>query len=113
MRYADWDYYTTVYRGAEIATEAEFDRLSQRATDYINAVTAGEASLAPAGPAVKNATCAVAEAWQANEQGGGLLSQSVGAWSKTYIGSKRTDGARLSEAAGLYIGDMIARARWA
>ena len=43
MRYADWDYYTTVYRGAEMQPKAEFDRLSQRATEYINAVTAGEA----------------------------------------------------------------------
>ena len=30
------------------------------------------------------ATCAVAEAWQRNEEGGEIVSQSVGSWSRTY-----------------------------
>lgn len=112
MPYADFEYYTVAYRGSSI-TESEFERLILRASSYIDRITAGRASSTlPADP-VKMAACAVAEAWQTNEQGGEMVSQSVGAWSRSYArGKPKSAEARLFDAAALYLSDLIAAARW-
>ena len=111
--YADYTYYTGTYKGNVIVSEAEFDRLILRASEYIDRITGGRASsYSPAEP-VKMASCAVAEAWQTNEQGGDLVSQSVGSWSRTYASkTPKSDELRLYEAAEMYLSRTGLLSRW-
>ena len=111
MAYADYAYYTGTYKGNAIAEE-EFDRLITRASSYIDRVTAGGASSSPSAEPVKMAACAVAEAWQVNEQGGELTSQSVGSWSRTFATKVKTPEARLYEAAAMYLEGTGLISRW-
>lgn len=100
--YADYTFYTEDWFGTEIA-EADFPRLSSRASDFIDYYTrnkaAGvtdEATLT----ALAKACCAIAEAIQADEQVkalaakatasalassvGEIKSETVGSWSQSY-----------------------------
>lgn len=100
--YADYTFYTDEFFGTAIE-EADFPRLSSRASDFIDYYTrnkaAGvtdEATLT----ALAKACCAIAEAIQADEQvkalaakatasalassGGEIRSETVGSWSQTY-----------------------------
>ncbi|QIB68262.1 hypothetical protein Ami103574_02560 [Aminipila butyrica] len=97
----DYEFYTDVYFGNQI-TKADFPRLIARASAYLD----GICNLQSAPPeSAKMALCAVAEAWQTNEQGGDVVSQSVGSWSKSYAQKKiKTDDVRLTDAAKLYLG---------
>lgn len=111
MPYADWVFYKETYAGNVIA-EQDFHRLMQRASSYIDRITDGRAaSYSPAEP-VKMATCAVAEAWQVNEQGGDLVSQSVGSWTRTYTKQAKSDEARLYAAAEMYLANTGLLSRW-
>ncbi len=97
----DYKFYTEMYYGNQI-TEADFPRLIARSAAYLSNMCSLQN--AP-DEAVKMALCAVAEAWQTNEQGGDIVSQSVGNWSKSYAQKKvKTDEQRLSDAAKLYLG---------
>ncbi len=102
----DYTFYTETYYGNQI-TEADFPRLISRASAYLNSIcdidnTSEETA--------KMALCAVAEAWQTNEQGGDVVSQSVGSWSKSYAEKKsKTDEQRLNDAAKLYLGNISVR----
>ncbi|WP_312093461.1 hypothetical protein [Aminipila sp.] len=97
----DYAFYTDVYYGNQI-TEADFPRFIARASAYLNGIC--NLDNAPE-ESVKMALCAVAEAWQTNEQGGDVVSQSVGSWSKSYAQKKvKTDDTRLTDAAKLYLG---------
>ena len=96
----DYDFYIEVYYGNQI-TEADFPRLISRASAYLNGICSLENIPEET---VKNTMCAVAEAWQVNEQGGDIVSQSVGSWSKSFAEKKsKTDEQRLNDAAMLYI----------
>jgi hypothetical protein len=109
--YADYAYYTGVYKGSAIA-ESEFDRLILRASSYIDRLTSGRAaSYSPADP-VKMAACAVAEAWQVNESGGDLQSQSVGSWSRSYATKVKSADMRLYDAAAMYLDGTGLIRRW-
>lgn len=111
MAYADWAYYNTTYAG-NVISEQDFPRLMQRASSYIDRITGGRAaSYSPADP-VKMATCAVAEVWYNNEQGGEVVSQSVGSWSKTYARKVKSDEARLYDAAVMYLANTGLLSRW-
>lgn len=105
----DYTYYTDAYHGNQIL-EADFPRLIHRAGAYLS----GMACTAPPDSEVyKMAACAVAEAWQVNEQGGDLTGQSVGSWSKSYAQKRpKSDGQRLLEAAQLYLGPCVGAVRW-
>lgn len=98
MAYADYTYYTTVYLGTAIK-EADFPRLSLRASSFLDYYTHGRAAQNPDLDALKMACCAVAEQYQyidtaqalaqkslsaSLESDGELQSQTVGSWSKTY-----------------------------
>ena len=111
MAYADYQFYTEQFLGKAIS-EADFARLTNRATSYIAKATRGRSITDPVLFSVKMATCAVAEAWQINEQGGDVTSQSVGPWSKTFARKPKTDEERLLEAAQLYIPEMVKAVRW-
>lgn len=99
-----YTFYTDEYLGNQIA-EADFIRLSARAESYINSLGCNLLSVLP--NTLDKTICAVAEAWQVNEQGGDVVSQSVGSWSKAYAQKKaKTDSQRLQEAVQLYLGDI-------
>lgn len=101
----DYAFYTNIYYGNQIF-ETDFPRLITRASTYIsrlNCTTTDET-------AKKMAACAVAEAWQTNDQGGDIVSQTVGSWSKAFATKKTiSDDQRLLAAAQLYLGSC---ARW-
>lgn len=111
MAYATYEFYTTTYLGNAIASNA-FDRLVLRASSYIDRITDGRASTYSPVGTVSMAACAVAEAWQINEQGGELQSQSVGSWSRTFAVQGKSGDARLLEAARLYLGELVQPMRW-
>lgn len=97
----NYTFYTETYYGNQIP-EADFPRLISRASAYLTGLCS---NVDIPEENHKKAICAVAEAWQTNEQGGDVISQSVGSWSKSYADKKnKTDEQRLSEAANLYIG---------
>lgn len=99
MAYADYRYYITTYLGTAIQ-EADFPRLSLRASSFLDYYTQGRATRNAGMDALKMACCAVAEQYQTIEtaralaqkslaaslssDGGELQSQTVGDWSKTY-----------------------------
>lgn len=91
-----FEYYTSEYHGNEIS-EVDFARLISRAGNYLKKVKCDIPT-----ENYKNAVCAVAEAWQVNEQGGTLTSQRVGSWTKTYASNKKSDNQRLLDALSLY-----------
>lgn len=103
----DYKYYTDTYKGIEIGSAKDFNRLALRADAYIKQFMGGKVdSLSP--DVYNNAICAVAEAWQTNEQGGDLASQSVGSWSKSYANKPMSNEERLKQAALLYLSSV----RW-
>lgn len=98
MAYADYEYYTTTYLGTAIQ-EADFPRLSLRASSFLDYYTQGRAAQNSDLDALKMACCAIAEQYQyidtaqalaqksltaSLESDGELQSQTVGGWSKTY-----------------------------
>lgn len=98
MAYADYDFYKITYLGTAIQ-EADFPRLSLRASSFLDYYTQGRAAQNPELDALKMACCAVAEQYQyidaaqalaqksltaSLESKGELQSQTVGSWSKTY-----------------------------
>lgn len=99
MAYADFEYYQNTYLGTSIL-EADFPRLSLRASSFLDYYTQGRAAKNADIDALKMACCAVAEQYQAidaaqalankslsaavSDSSGELQSQTVGSWSKTY-----------------------------
>ena len=109
MVYADFAYYSKEYGGT--MPEEDFKRLSRRASAYLDQVTfdrvaAGQPETVMS--KVKDACCAVADAWLLNEQGGGVASATNDGISVTYVAgvsNSSTDGQRLYEAAALHLGN--------
>lgn len=98
----DYNYYTRTYHGNQIAL-ADIPRLITRAGEYLDSLGCDLSGVPP--DTMDKALCAVAEAWRINEQGGDIVSQSAGPWSKSYAQKKpKTDDQRLREAAALYLG---------
>ena len=110
--YATYVYYTGTYKGNSIP-ESDFDRLILRASSYLDRISGDTVKDTSDDDSVKMAACAVAEAWQTNEQGGDVVSQSVGSWSKSFQRKAKSDDDRLLEAAKLYLGSRIRRVGWA
>lgn len=108
--YADYPFYVETYKGCAIA-EQDFERLITRAESYLHSIISIDGYTDS--DAVKMAECAVAEAWQVNEQGGEIAAQTVGKWSRTYQSKKgKSDNRRLFDAAKLYLGNHVQLARW-
>lgn len=96
-----YEFYVNTYMGNQIA-EHDFPRLITRAGVYLEKFSRTDENK------LNMAMCAVAEAWQVNEQGGELASQSVGGWSKSYQQSKpKTNEQRLLDAVKMYLGNCI------
>lgn len=100
--YADYEFYTEEFFGNSIA-EADFPRLSSRASDFLDYYTRGKAEKTTddaATLALSKACCAIAEAMQSDENNkaiaakaqaaalasdtGEVKSESVGSWSASY-----------------------------
>ena len=64
MAYADYRYYITTYLGTAIQ-EADFPRLSLRASSFLDYYTQGRAARNDGLDALKMACCAIAEQYQA------------------------------------------------
>jgi len=100
-----YEFYVSTYMGNQIA-EHDFPRLISRAGVYLEKFNVTDENK------LNMAMCAVAEAWQTNEQGGDVASQSVGGWSKSYQQTKpKTNEERLLEAVKMYLGDSTV-VRW-
>lgn len=88
-------------------TEADFERLSEMASEYINYVTFGRAvNFGNANTVLKKACCAVAEVYQLNEQGGGVVAETVGKITRNYavgVSTTPTESQRLYRAASRYL----------
>ncbi len=84
MAYATYEFYCGGY-GGDAILQAEFDSYAKRASDYIDLVTLTRAkSYADGEDALKKACCAVAEAIKVNEEGGGIVAESVGKITRNY-----------------------------
>ena len=100
-----YEFYVSTYMGNQIA-EHDFPRLISRAGVYLEKFNVADENK------LNMAMCAVAEAWQTNEQGGDVASQSVGGWSKSYQQTKpKTNEERLLDAVKMYLGDNTV-VRW-
>ena len=118
MAYADYRYYITTYLGTAIQ-EADFPRLSLRASSFLDYYTQGRAARNDGLDALKMACCAIAEQYQAIDAAqalaqkalsasvtseGELQSQSVGSWSKTYRSGGDSAQQALGAIAQQYLG---------
>jgi hypothetical protein len=86
--YADFEYYTDEYKG-KLIPSSDFDTYASRASEYIDAHTAGKASKHADNPNVKRCECAIAEALFENHEADGKkntqkTSEKVGDYSVTY-----------------------------
>lgn len=115
MAYADFEFYKNMYRGT--LPEADFSRLSERASDYIDGRT--EYILKSAGvpeelsERVKKACCALADAMHGNERGGVKTSETVGNYSVSYAaGAQRSDTQKLDDTIQLYLSDLVKAVKW-
>ena len=116
MAYSDFEFYTSIYKGT--LSEVAFERLSERASDYIDGRTNYVfcSSIADdIAVRLKKACCAVADAYYKNESGGGKASESVDGYSVSYIAGvskAKTDAERLDEALRLYLNDYVRSVSW-
>lgn len=114
MRYAEFEYYKNEY-GGEMA-EKDYQRLSRQASAYLDLITSDRIQTVTEErimEKVKDACCAVADAFLLNENGGGIASETNDGISVSYVngaGSK-TDEQRLYDAALIYLGctDLLYR----
>ena len=120
MVYVSYDYYVGTYYGQ--TPESDFNRLSVRASSYLDYITLGKAVKNADLDAVKMACCALIDAYSGVEkaqeaasksldamQGSELQSQTVGSWSRTYRSGADTASGALSTAAEIEKGlDLVA-----
>lgn len=105
MMYADLEYYLTQFHENSAMAE-EFERLSCRASAYLDSLTGGritENLPESVMEKVQNACCALAEELYAQEQGGEVASQSNHSVSVTYVSSGKTANQRLRSVAEMYL----------
>ena len=115
MAYADYDYYSGTYKGTLSA--ADFERLSERASDYIDGRT--NYILRSAGipeelsERVKKACCALAEIVENVNNGGFKTYETVGNHSVGYTsGVKKSPEQKMEDIMQLYLADLVKTVRW-
>lgn len=107
----EYSYYQESYGGA--LPEETFCQLAVRASFYVNRLTGGRAVRQQESDAVRMAVCAVADAMQKQSEGGAVVSESVGSWSRSFAtGNARSAERLLYDAAMLYLADSGLVARW-
>lgn len=106
MAYATYEFYQSSYRGNTIP-EADFARLSERASEYIDQVTFDRAATYDdTTDLLKKACCAVAESYQLNENGGGVVGETIGKITRNYasgVSTAPTEDQRLYKAVSRYL----------
>lgn len=106
MVYATYEFYKEVFGGDAIPQDS-FSRLAKRASEYINMATFGRAkAFSDDEDLLKKACCAVAEAIKINEEGGGVVAESVGRITKNYaagVTNTPNEEERLSIAVSRYL----------
>lgn len=100
MMYADYIYYLDVHGGA--MPEEDFRRLARKASAYLDQVTMGRAVSMACDNRIKDACCAVAEEYLAQERGT-VVSETNDKHSITMAREEKSGNARLYEAAALYL----------
>ena len=109
MAYADYKFYTDTYKGT--LSEAAFGRLSERASDYIDART--NYVLKKGIPAeyeerVRKCCCALAETINSCESGGVKSSETVEGYSVSYVvGKQSSSEQRMNDTIQRYLSDLI------
>lgn len=89
MAYASYEYYTQDFFGRAIPSAEEFNRLAERASEYLDSITMRNTkSFHDSGNELKKACCAIAEIIVSEESCQGKNSESVGAWSVSYTSKK-------------------------
>lgn len=116
MAYADYSFYKGIYKGSKLS-EAEFERLSERASEYIDSRTDYVLYKSGIPPdmeiRIKKACCALAETVDSCESGGVKVSESVDGYSVSYAAAaQRTAAQRLDDTAQLYLADLIKAVKW-
>lgn len=108
MAYANYNYYLNNYEGE--LSQDDFERLANRACAYLDALTLNAAKAAfrrgDCTGEIQDACCAVVDAYNLNEHGGGIASETNDGISVTYLASgaaRKTDEERLYNAAALYL----------
>lgn len=103
MVYADYGYYLDTYDGNAVA-EADFARLSRRASAYLDSLTGGKIrGVWTADERVKDACCAIADILHKQEQGGEIASESNHSVSRTYVTSGKSASNKMYDAAVIYL----------
>ena len=108
--YADYQFYTVTYGGTEIA-QAEFTRLMNQASAYIDTVTfdrAADEEDADTLIKIQFAACAAAETLKKYEQGGEVQSERVGNHSVTYaspLAARLSIEAKITQVVKIYLGN--------
>lgn len=115
IAYADYAYYSEIYKGT--LSEADFERLSERASDYIDGRT--NYILKTAGipenmeERVRKACCALAEITQNLDNGGIKTYETVGNHSVGYTaGVKRSLEQKMDDTIQLYLADLVKAVKW-
>lgn len=100
--YADYEYYAKSFGGK--MAEEDFVRVSRQASAYLDYVCFDRIIYVT--EKVKDACCAVAEAYLLNEQGGGIASETNDGISVTYVNGETaiSEEQRLYHAAQIYLG---------
>jgi hypothetical protein len=92
MAYADYDFYKGSFFGNAISSLSDFNRLAERASEYLDYITMQPAGGLPREVSVRKACCALAEAYQVAEKShddaisdtGPVSAQTVGRYSVSY-----------------------------
>lgn len=115
MAYADYDFYKNTFKGT--ISEADFDRFSERASDYIDSRTDYVLHKSGIPPdmelRIQKCCCALADTIHSCEAGGVKSAESVDGYSVSYaVSEKRTPAQRMDDDIQLYIADLVKAVRW-
>lgn len=109
MAYADFEYYMDTYLGTAISTKADFNRLANRASAFLDYYTRGKVKSCGDTEAVKMACCAIAEQYlivdsavkRNGSTSGEKQSETVGSYSVSYRSGSELSVAARTEMAKL------------
>ena len=109
MAYADYKFYVNDFHGNAVS-EADFDRLCERAGEYIDYFTLGnERVYHDTDKILAKCCCAVAEVILNEENGGLIASESVGSHSISYVRGITTGAANAVKSEEQRVYDTVKR----
>ena len=109
MAYADYKFYVNDFHGNAVS-EADFDRLCERAGEYIDYFTLGNARVYhDTDKILAKCCCAVAEVILNEENGGLIASESVGSHSISYVRGTTTGAANAVKSEEQRVYDTVKR----